>query len=76
MSLVERRQAPEGATGCQTPDEDAAVEEMTLHANAIPEDRSPRERAGGIDRQDAHRLTVPPKKYGYLIDQSALADPG
>ena len=48
---------------------------MILHANAIPQNRSARIRAGGIDRDDPDRTILFAIVLGQLIDQRALARP-
>src|SRR5581483_3933210 len=60
----------------QAPDEDAFVEEVRLHADAVAEDRPARERARGVDRDDADALSLRPEVGDETIDERRLAGAG
>ena len=49
---------------------------MLLHADAIPQNGSSRDRARGIDRQNRHLHVLTTVSGHKLSDQSALAGPG
>ena len=50
------REAAQVPAGGDRADEDRGIERMLLHANAVAEDGPARERARGVDRDDAHLL--------------------
>ena len=56
--------------------EDAGVARMRLHADAVAENRTAGERAGGIDGDDAHAHAARAQRPRDLIDQRALAGAG
>src|SRR5262249_10559470 len=54
-------------------DEDAVVEKMRLHADAVAEHGAAAERTRGIDRNDADRGTALPQMLDQPIDERRLA---
>ena len=69
-------QSAERAARGHAADVDARIGVMRLHANAVAENRSSAERAGGIDRHNADGLALLAILARDLIDQRALAGPG
>src|SRR5207237_5391183 len=67
------REAAEMSARRDRTDEDAAVLRMTLHADAIAEDRAARVRARRIDAQDAHALALRARRGDESIRERALA---
>ncbi len=68
--------AAEVAAGRQAPDEDAGIEEVALHPNAVPEDGPAAEGTGGIHGENPDRfllLAVPERE---LVHKRAFPDPG
>jgi hypothetical protein len=70
------REPAQAAAGGHAPDEDARVERVGLHADAIAEDGAPREGAGRVDGGHAHRLAPLAQKGHQAVDQRALPRPG
>src|SRR5260370_42320964 len=60
----------------QAADEDLGVERVTLHANAIAEDRAAAERRVGVRGYHRHRAIELPQKRDERIDQGRLAGAG
>ena len=61
------------AAGGHGADEDAAIAVMALHADAIAEDRAAGNAAGGIDSENADRLSLAAECARERVDQRALA---
>ena len=60
-------------SGRHAPDEHAWVEGVPDHPDPIPEDRSAREWARGVDRDDAHLVSGRPPALDDLVAEGALA---
>jgi len=56
-----------------TPDEDAGIGGMVLHADAVAEQRATREGAGGIDGDDRDPLPLRAERSGEGVDDRAFA---
>src|SRR3989442_1058240 len=70
-----RQAAQEAARGHRT-DVDASIGGVTLHPDAIAQNRAAGERAGGIDGDDADSLLLLPVEGRQAIHQRALARTG
>ena len=66
-------QAAQRAPGGHAADEDAGVERVRLHADAIAEDGAAGERAGGIDGHDADGGAVRAQVRDQTVHHGGLA---
>src|SRR6185295_1423294 len=59
----------------QRPDEDPRIGGVGLHPDAVTEDGTAAEGAGGVDRQDAHRLSLGAEPGDHPVGEGGLPCP-
>ena len=67
------REPAEVAAGGHAPDEDAGIERVADHADAVAQDRAPGERARRVDGDDSDAVPAGPPAFDDLVAQGALA---
>ncbi len=69
-------ESAEVSAGPERADENAVVGGVPVHADAIAQDGTAAERAGGIDRHHGHGFALLPKSLDQLVGQGGFAGPG